>query len=201
MLTSWQLAASGPGWSVLLKPSLTLRVLVISYPLAFVGSSNIILSNKLRTDHGIWSLLTSLKWLRNQETWVLCVWLHSNRPLANMGNDMKKYSLHWIFTFYFNRDTVLELFPVVVFEKRIGSYIITHPVNFDIQREIAKNMPRSWCIAITLSIMDMDFLYRLATLKSCSYINLSCVPYCENMLTGTQHFRYALFQILTFPEW
>ena len=35
-----------------------------------------------------------------------------------MGNDMKKYSLHLIFTFYLNSDTsVPELFPVVVLKK------------------------------------------------------------------------------------
>ena len=49
--------------------------------------------------------------------------------------------------------------------------------------------------------VDMDFLHRLATLKPCSYINLSWVTYCENMVTGVQHFRYAMFQMLTFPEW
>ena len=64
-------------------------------------------------------------------------------------------------TFYFKRDTsVLELFPAIVFKKRIGCNIITHTVNFDIQREIAKNGPRSRYIDITLSIVDMDFLHR-----------------------------------------
>ena len=38
-----------------------------------------------------------------------------------MGNDMKKYSLHSIFTFYLNRDiSVLELFPVVVLKKNLN---------------------------------------------------------------------------------
>ena len=52
------------------------------------------------------------KWLRNQETWVPRG-LTSLQPCgqANLGNDMKKYSLHLIFTFYPDRDTpVLELF-------------------------------------------------------------------------------------------
>ena len=36
-----------------------------------------------------------------------------------VGNDMKKYSLHLIFTFYFNRVTlVLEIFPFVVFHSK-----------------------------------------------------------------------------------
>ena len=55
---------------------------------------------------------------------------------------------------------MLELFPVIVFKKRIGCNIIIHTVNFDIQREIAKNGPRSRYIDITLSIVDMDFLHR-----------------------------------------
>ena len=64
-------------------------------------------------------------------------------------------------TFYFKKDTsVLELFPAIVFKKRIGCNIITHMVNFDIQREIAKNGPRSCYIDITLSLVDMDFLHR-----------------------------------------
>ena len=63
-------------------------------------------------------------------------------------------------TVYFKRDTsVLELFPDIVFKKRIGCNI-THTVNFDIQQEIAKNGPRSRYIDITLSIVDMDFLHR-----------------------------------------
>ena len=36
---------------------------------------------------------------------------------ANVGNDMKKYSLPLIFTFYLDRDTsVLELSSVIVFQ-------------------------------------------------------------------------------------
>ena len=41
---------------------------------------------------------------------------------ANMGNEMEKYFLHFIFTFYLNRDTpVVEFFTVIVFQwkKRI----------------------------------------------------------------------------------
>ena len=63
-------------------------------------------------------------------------------------------------TVYFKRDTsVLELFPDIVFTKRIGCNI-THTVNFDKRQEIAKNGPRSRYIDITLSIVDMDFLHR-----------------------------------------
>ena len=58
------------------------------------------------------------KWLRNQGNSsiprVLACW-HSDNPTFRMG--YKKYYLHLIFTFYLNRDTsVLELFPVVVFQ-------------------------------------------------------------------------------------
>ena len=59
------------------------------------------------------------KWLRNQETphtqyqLTTCFGLLTLRQ-ANMGYE--KYSLHLIFIFYLNRDTLLlELFPVVVF--------------------------------------------------------------------------------------
>ena len=46
---------------------------------------------------------------------VLACW-HSDRPTCDMMSH-EKYSLHLIFTFYLNRDTsVLELFPVVVFQ-------------------------------------------------------------------------------------
>ena len=55
---------------------------------------------------------------------------------------------------------MLKLLPTIVFKKRIGCNIITHKVNFDIQREIAKNGPRRRYIDITLSIVDMDFLHR-----------------------------------------
>ena len=55
---------------------------------------------------------------------------------------------------------MLKLLPTIVFKKRIGCNIITHKVNFDIQREIAKNGPRRSYIDITLSIVDMDFLHR-----------------------------------------
>ena len=65
-----------------------------------------------------------------------------------------------IVTFYFERDTsVLELFPAIVSKKRIGCNIITHTVNFDIQREIAKNGPRSHYIDITLSIESIWIFY------------------------------------------
>ena len=58
------------------------------------------------------------KWLSNQGNSscqrTTCFGLLTPRQ-ANMGYD--KYSLHLIFTFYLNRDTsVLELFPVVVFQ-------------------------------------------------------------------------------------
>ena len=77
------------------------------------------------------------------------------------ANDMKKYSLKFV-TFYFKRDTsisMLELFPAIVFKKRIGYNTITHTVNFDIQRDIAKNGPRSRYIDITLSIESIWILY------------------------------------------
>ena len=58
------------------------------------------------------------KWLRNQEISrtsvprVLACW-HSDRPTW----DMKNILYIWFLTFYLNRDTsVLELFPVVVFQ-------------------------------------------------------------------------------------
>ena len=58
------------------------------------------------------------KWLRNQGNssyqHTTCFGLLTLRQ-ANMGYE--KYFLHLIFTFYLNRDTsVLELFPVVVFQ-------------------------------------------------------------------------------------
>ena len=58
------------------------------------------------------------KWLRNQGNSsyqrTTCFGLLTLRR-ANMGYE--KYFLHLIFTFYLNRDTsVLELFPVVVFQ-------------------------------------------------------------------------------------
>ena len=58
------------------------------------------------------------KWLRNQGISLYqrttCFGLLTRRH-SNMGYE--KYSLHLIFTFYLNRDTsVLELFPVVVFQ-------------------------------------------------------------------------------------
>ena len=54
-------------------------------------------------------------WLRNSSYQrTTCFGLLTLRQ-ANMGYE--KYSLHLIFTFYLNRDTsVLELFPVVVFQ-------------------------------------------------------------------------------------
>ena len=76
------------------------------------------------------------------------------------ANNMKKISFTFV-TVYFKRDTsVLKLFPTIVFKKRIGCNIITHKVNFDIQREILKKGPRRRYINITLSIVDMDFLHR-----------------------------------------
>ena len=64
------------------------------------------------------------KWFRNQETpRITCFGLLTLRQ-ANMGYE--KYSLHLIFTFYLNRDTsVLELFPVVVFQWKNFS-VLTH---------------------------------------------------------------------------
>ena len=159
MLTSWQLAASGPGWSVLLKPFLTLRVLIISYPQASVGSSNITLSNKLRTDRVIWSLLMSLNWLRNQGTWEL-------RGLISLPHApiqrYEKYFLHLIFTFHLNRDaSVLDLFPVVVFKKKTFWLLYHHPLG-KFRHTVGDrwNRPRRSYINMTLSIIDMDFLYR-----------------------------------------
>ena len=56
------------------------------------------LPNRKHGYHGMISRLTSLR-------------------QANVGS-MQKYSLHLIFTFYLDRDTsVLELFPVVVFQQ------------------------------------------------------------------------------------
>ena len=40
------------------------------------------------------------------------VWLNSDRPTRNVGNYMKKYFLHLIFTFYLNTDaSVIKKFP------------------------------------------------------------------------------------------
>ena len=145
------------------------------------------LSNKRRTDRGIWSLLMSL---RNQETWVLT--LRGMISLRHAPSQRYEKNIHYICHLYFKRDTsVLELFPAIVFKKkRIGCNIITHTWA---KKSLYRYNP--------FDRVDMDFLHRLATLKPCSYINLSWVTYCENMVTGVQHFRYAMFQMLTFPEW
>ena len=152
MLANWQLACySGPWWSVLLK---------LPWRCEFRSSTGVrwfkqyTLSNKVRTDRRIWSLLMSL---RNQETLVL-------RDMISLrhapSQQYEKISFTFV-TVYFKRDTsVLKLFPTIVLKKRIGCNIITHKVNFDIQREIAKNGPRRRYIDITLSIVDMDFLHR-----------------------------------------
>ena len=55
------------------------------------------------------------KWLRNQGNSSYHVFWPVDTPTGQHGYE--KYSLHLIFTFYLNRDTsVLELFPVVVFQ-------------------------------------------------------------------------------------
>ena len=63
---------------------------------------------------------------------------------ANMGYE--KYSLHVIFTFYLNRDTsVLELFPVVVFQwKRLS--VLTAHAGLAIPQPCDRSLETSWCI-------------------------------------------------------
>ena len=75
----------------------------------------------------LWSVCWHGKWLCNQETWVPYGLISLQQ--ANVGNDMKKYSLHLIFTFYLNRDTsVLELFPVIVFQKKKSQWGLCWPI-------------------------------------------------------------------------
>ena len=57
-------------------------------------------------------LLTGLKWLRSNVPRGM-----TELRQTNVGNYMKKYFLHLIFTFYLNTDaSVIKIFPVVVFQ-------------------------------------------------------------------------------------
>ena len=53
------------------------------------------------------------KWWRNREN-LSVTWFDT--PTGQRGKWCEKYSLRLIFTFYLNRASVMELFPVVVFQ-------------------------------------------------------------------------------------
>ena len=115
VLASWQLAASGPWWSVLLKLSWRCEFRSAVIYRRLLVQAIYTLSNKGRTDRGIWSLLVSL---RNQETWVLT--LRGMISLRHAPSQRYEKIFFKFVTFYFKRDTsisVLELFPAIVFKK------------------------------------------------------------------------------------
>ena len=76
------------------------------------------------TTHGKDLFLFFLHWKGNCEKWCLITkFAYYVRGMASLrqavGNDMKKYSLHLIFTFYLKRvSLVLVIFPSVVFHQK-----------------------------------------------------------------------------------
>ena len=64
------------------------------------------------------------KWWRNREN-LSTTWFDT--PTGQRRKWSEKHSWHLIFTFYLNRDTsVIELFPVVVFQLNKNSPVLTH---------------------------------------------------------------------------
>ena len=130
--------------------------------------------------------MQSMKTLRfNNDTWCP-LWLCH---VYSVHGSPVGFSLHLIFTFYLNRDTsVIELFPVVVFQLKKDSPVLTHLL------AISKPSLKLWdCGRKIQNDVDIDTYY-------CKPELISWRVFCPQLITNVRsRWRIDSSSIITHP--